>query len=114
MRRSRRHGRASSARLEFTNVTILLTGAIEACAFGGNAGPRGGVGAPELDQLLASRARISVLLGIKSKVGAQKRSVGPGGLVEDGNVRRDLLLFDEPSQESQSGLQNKMNTSTFC
>src|SRR5947208_1013422 len=55
-------------------------------------------GAPELDQLFASRARISVPFGIKSEVGARKRPVRPGGLVEDGNVRCDLLLFDEPSQ----------------
>jgi hypothetical protein len=88
----------AATRLEFTNVTILLAGAIEARAFGGDAGPWGSVGAPELNQLLASRAGISVRFGIKSEVGARKRPVGPGGLVEDGNVRRDLLLFDEPSQ----------------
>jgi hypothetical protein len=57
--------------LEFTNVTILLAGAIEACAFGGDAGPWGSVGPPELDQLFARRARISVPFGIESKVGAR-------------------------------------------
>jgi hypothetical protein len=57
--------------LEFTNVTILLAGAIKACAFGGDAGPWGSVGAPELDQLFTSRARISVPFGIESKVTAR-------------------------------------------
>jgi len=88
----------AATRLEITDVTIPLAGAIEACAFGGDAGPWGSVGAPELDQLFASRARISVPFGIKSEVGARKRPVHPGGLVEDGNVRCDLLLFDEPRQ----------------
>jgi hypothetical protein len=91
---ARDHIRAAT-RLEFTNVTILLARAIEACAFGGDAGAWGSVGAPELDQLIASRARISVSFGIESEVGARKRAVHPCGLIEDGNVRRDLFLFDE-------------------
>jgi hypothetical protein len=66
----------AATRLEFTNVTILLAGAREACAFGSNAGPRGSVGAPELDQLFATRARISIPFGIKWEVGARKRPSG--------------------------------------
>jgi hypothetical protein len=61
----------AATRLEFTNVTILLAGAIEARAFGGDAGPRGSVDAPELDQLFASRARVSVSFGITSEVGTR-------------------------------------------
>jgi len=91
------HIRAAT-RLDFTNVAILLAGAIEACAFRGDAGPWDSVGAPELDQLFARRAGISVPFGIENEVGARKCSIRPGGLVEYGNMRRDLLLFDEPSQ----------------
>jgi hypothetical protein len=47
--------------------------AIEARAFGGDAGPWGSVSAPEVDQLFASQARISVLFGIESEVGACRR-----------------------------------------
>ena len=88
----------AATRLKFANVAVLLAGAVEACAFGGDVGPWGSVSAPELDQLFASRARISVPFGIEGEVGARKRSVHPSGLVEDGNVRRSLLLFDEPRQ----------------
>jgi hypothetical protein len=88
----------SHLNLEFTNVTIVFTGTIEACAFGRDAGSWRSVSAAELDQLLASRARISVPFGIESEVGTRKGPVRPCGLVKDGNVRRDLLLFDEPSQ----------------
>ena len=51
------HIRAAT-RLEFTNVTVLLAGAVEARAFGSYAGPSGRIGAPELDQLFASGARV--------------------------------------------------------
>jgi hypothetical protein len=56
----------AATRLDFTNVAILLAGALEACALGGDAGPRGSVGASELDQLFASRTGISVPFGIES------------------------------------------------
>ena len=55
----------AATRLEFTNAAVLLAGAIEARAFGGDAGPWGSVSAPELDQLFARRARISVPFGIE-------------------------------------------------
>jgi hypothetical protein len=64
----------AATRLEITDVTIPLAGAIEACAFGGDAGPWGSVGAPELDQLFASRAGISVPFGIKSESRRAKTS----------------------------------------
>ena len=47
----------TATRLEFTDVAILLAGAIEACAFGGDAGSWGSVGAPELGQLFVDLSK---------------------------------------------------------
>ena len=60
----------AAARLEFACVAILLARAIEARAFGRDAGPWGRIGASKLNQLLAGRAGISVPFGIESELGA--------------------------------------------
>ena len=93
-----RHRIRAAPRLEFADVAILLAGAVTARAVSRDAGARRGVGAPELDQLFACRTDIAVSLGIEREVRSRERAVGSRRLIENGNVRRDLLLLDEPGE----------------
>ena len=88
----------AATRLELADGAIQFAGAIESCAFGCDAASGNGVGASELDKLLARGARVTVAFGIESEGGAGKRAVGSVGLVEDGDVRCNVFLFDQLCQ----------------
>ena len=83
---------------EFADVAIQFAGAIKFVPLGCDAASGNGVCASELDQLFARRAGVTVAFGVEGKIGAGERAVGSVGLVEDRNVRRDLLAFVQPSQ----------------
>ena len=83
---------------ESAGVAIQFAGAIESCSFRSDAASWGCVGAPKLDQFLARRARVTVAFGIEREVGAGECAVSSVGLVEDRDVRGNVLLFDQPCQ----------------
>ena len=56
-----------------------------------------GIVPAELLQLLALGANVLVVLGVPFEVRPAPGAVGASGLVEDGNVRRNLA-FDQPTQ----------------
>src|ERR1700733_7611931 len=85
---------------ESAGVAIQFAGAIESCALGCDAASGNGVGASELDKLFARGADVTVAFRVEGKVGAGERTVGSVGLVEDRDVRSDLLLLDEQARLS--------------
>jgi len=87
-------------RFESVSVAIQFAGAIESCALGCDAASGNGVGASELDKLFARGADVTVAFRVEGKVGAGERTVGSVGLVEDRDVRSDLLLLDEQARLS--------------
>src|SRR5271165_2237107 len=93
-----RGGIRAAARLEMADAAILLARKIHARSLGGDAGARLRVGAPELDKVLAGRTRIALGFSVEREVRARERAVSSRGFVEDGNVRRDLLLLDQPGE----------------
>jgi hypothetical protein len=92
------HRIRAAPRLEMADAAILLAGKIQARSFGGDAGARLCVGSPELNKVLAFGTGISFGFSVEREVRARKRAVSSRGLVANRNVRRDLLLFDEPAE----------------
>ena len=82
----------------FADVAIQFAGTIDPRTFRGDAAPGSRVGSTELNQFLARRAGVTVVLGIESEVGAGKRAIGSVGLVEDRDARGNVFLFDQPCQ----------------
>src|SRR5258708_7789098 len=83
--------------LELASVTVLFAGTIKARALRCDARSWFCICSMELDQFLTSRTSVSVLLRIKHEVSTRKGAVRTVGFVEHWNVRRDLLLLDQPS-----------------
>ncbi len=88
----------AALRLEFADVAILLARAVTACAVSADAGARRGVGASKLNQFFTRRTGVAVCIRMPREVRARERAVGSRRVVKDRNVRRDLLLLDEPRQ----------------
>src|SRR5271157_455364 len=93
-----RHRVGAASRFEIADVAILLAGAINARVVGSDAGARRGVGAPKLNQFLARRTCVAIPFGIEREVRARERAIRPRRMVKDWNMRRNLLLLDEPGQ----------------
>jgi len=93
----RRHV-GTTKRLEIAGGAVLPCRAIKARACGGDAGSRPGEVAAKLKQMLASGAGVTIGFGFEDEVRAREHAVGAVGFVEDGNMRRDLLLLDQPGE----------------
>ncbi len=84
--------------LESAVLAVGLARTVEPRSVLGDARTRRRIGPSELHQQLAARAGVVVLPGIEDEVGAREGAVGPVRFVEDGDVRLDLPLLDQPGE----------------
>lgn len=84
--------------LECATITVALAGAIEPRPILGDARSRRCIGPAELHQQLALGTGVMVLLCIEDEVRSRQGTIGPVGLVEHRDMRRDPTLLDQPGQ----------------
>ena len=87
--------------LEDAGLAVVLTGAVAHEAVLIDAGPRAGIVPAVLDEVLATGTDIEIFPVVIAEHGALE-AIGPAAcMVEDGDMRLDAALMDEPGKISR-------------